>query len=320
MLAGLATCARREWPRLLDPRAFRGFFPRLPGNVGASPRVPRGTAFLTKHEHRSFPSMTRALAATGIAVALALSGCKPTPPGPKKSGPAVAQGEGVIVTVDEFKARLDEQSPFIRAALPDPGAEEGVPRQPDPLRGAGQGGREGGARERPRRAADALKKVMVQKLVQKTLRTTATPRKELPDAERPEVLRRAQGRLREAGPRARLAAVVLVAGRLARTGPRRAPRRRSSLAQVKTDEKKNPQAFQARSRDLVRRRRHQGRLAATSASGPRTSSTKQFGEPSPRPPSPSRTARTCVVETAAGLLRSSGSPAGRRGSPAPSTR
>jgi peptidyl-prolyl cis-trans isomerase C len=58
--------------------------------------------------------MTRALAATGIVVVLALSGCKPTPPGAQKSGPAVAQGDGVVVTVAEFKARLDEQSPFLR--------------------------------------------------------------------------------------------------------------------------------------------------------------------------------------------------------------
>jgi len=58
--------------------------------------------------------MTRALAAAGIAVALALSGCKPTPPGTQKSGPAVAQGDGVVVTAVEFKARLDEQSPFLR--------------------------------------------------------------------------------------------------------------------------------------------------------------------------------------------------------------
>ena len=33
----------------------------------------------------------------------------------KKSGPVVAQGNGVTITADEFKARLDEQSPFIRA-------------------------------------------------------------------------------------------------------------------------------------------------------------------------------------------------------------
>ena len=58
--------------------------------------------------------MTRALVATGFAVVLTLSGCsKPTSPGPRKSGPAVAQGEGVVVTVAEFQARLDE----VREAL-----------------------------------------------------------------------------------------------------------------------------------------------------------------------------------------------------------
>ena len=31
------------------------------------------------------------------------------------SGPVVAKGTGVTITADEFKARLDEQSPFIRA-------------------------------------------------------------------------------------------------------------------------------------------------------------------------------------------------------------
>lgn len=32
-----------------------------------------------------------------------------------KGGPAVAEGDGVTVTAEEFKARLDEQSPFVRA-------------------------------------------------------------------------------------------------------------------------------------------------------------------------------------------------------------
>lgn len=35
--------------------------------------------------------------------------------GGKKSGPAVAEGGGITVTADELKARLDEQSPFVRA-------------------------------------------------------------------------------------------------------------------------------------------------------------------------------------------------------------
>ena len=74
--------------------------------------------------------MTRALVATGFAVVLALSGCKPTPPGPQKSGPAVAQGEGVVVTVDRVQGPPRRAVPLPPAALPEPGAEEGVPRQP----------------------------------------------------------------------------------------------------------------------------------------------------------------------------------------------
>src|SRR6266496_694185 len=40
--------------------------------------------------------------------------CQPQK-GNKKSGPPVARGSGFTITADEFKARIDEQSPFIRA-------------------------------------------------------------------------------------------------------------------------------------------------------------------------------------------------------------
>jgi hypothetical protein len=33
----------------------------------------------------------------------------------KKSGTAVARGDGVVVTADEFKAKLEEQSPSVQA-------------------------------------------------------------------------------------------------------------------------------------------------------------------------------------------------------------
>ncbi len=125
--------------------------------------------------------MTRALVATGIAVALVLSGCKPTPPGPqKKSGPAVAQGDGVVVTVAEFQARLDEQSPFLRQRyqnldrkkefldslvkfeiLANAAAKEGYQNDPD--------------------VQLTLKKAMVQKLVQKKFGEGDL--KDIPDAD-----------------------------------------------------------------------------------------------------------------------------------------
>jgi peptidyl-prolyl cis-trans isomerase C len=52
--------------------------------------------------------MLRRLACIGLAT-LALAACG------KKSGPVVAKGEGFTITADDFKARLEEQSPFLRA-------------------------------------------------------------------------------------------------------------------------------------------------------------------------------------------------------------
>ena len=49
-----------------------------------------------------------------VLAATALVACQPQR-GPKKSGPAVARGDGVVVTADEFSARLKEQSPIIRS-------------------------------------------------------------------------------------------------------------------------------------------------------------------------------------------------------------
>ena len=144
--------------------------------------------------------MTRVLVATGFAVVLAISGCKPTPPaGQQKSGPAVAQGEGVVVTVAEFEARLNEQSPFLRQRY------QNLDRKKEFLDSlvkfeilANAAQKEGYA-ERPRRPADheeghgaeAGPEAVRRRRPQGHLRRR-----------RPEVLRRAQGRLREAGPRA----------------------------------------------------------------------------------------------------------------------
>ncbi len=56
--------------------------------------------------------MLRRIAFIGLA-ALAVTGCKNSDS--KKSGPVVAKGDGFTITAGEFKARLDEQSPFMRA-------------------------------------------------------------------------------------------------------------------------------------------------------------------------------------------------------------
>jgi peptidyl-prolyl cis-trans isomerase C len=51
-----------------------------------------------------------ALPLTALAVALALDACKKA-----STGPAVAHVGGEVITADEFKHRIDEQSPFLRA-------------------------------------------------------------------------------------------------------------------------------------------------------------------------------------------------------------
>ena len=55
--------------------------------------------------------MRRFLAFGLCAIALAACGGS----GKKSSGPVVAKGKGFEITADEFKARLDEQSPFMRS-------------------------------------------------------------------------------------------------------------------------------------------------------------------------------------------------------------
>jgi peptidyl-prolyl cis-trans isomerase C len=87
--------------------------------------------------------------------------------GPKKTGPAVAKGNGITITADEFKARLDEQSPFIRARY------STLERKKEFLDNlirfevlAKEAERQGLAKDPD--VQMTLKKIMVQKLVQKS--------------------------------------------------------------------------------------------------------------------------------------------------------
>jgi len=176
--------------------------------------------------------MLRATVLPALALALAAA-CSPQP---KKSGPAVAKGDGVLVTADEFKARLDEQSPFIRQryttlerkkefldnlvrfeVLAKAAQKQGLDKDPDVLM--------------------TVKKVMVQKLVQKTF-TEGDPVKEIPEADarkyyddhKEEYLKPEKVRL----------SAILVAAPA--TGPERAKKSaqvKKLLARVKAEEKKN---------------------------------------------------------------------------------
>jgi peptidyl-prolyl cis-trans isomerase C len=181
--------------------------------------------------------MTRALAATGIAVVLALSGCKPSPPGPQKSGPAVAQGEGVVVTVAEFKARLDEQSPFLRQryqnldrkkefldslvkfeVLARAAEKEGLQNDPD--------------------VQLTMKKAMVQKLVQKKFGEGDA--KDVSDADVQKFYDEHKDDFVKA-PRVRASGVLVAAGDNDRA--QKGALARKLAAQLKVDSKKDPQAI-----------------------------------------------------------------------------
>jgi len=183
--------------------------------------------------------MTRALVATGIAVVLALSGCKPTPAGAKKSGPAVAQGEGVVVTVAEFQARLDEQSPFLRQRyqnldrkkefldslvkfeiLASAAQKEGYQNDPD--------------------VQLTMKKAMVQKLVQK--RFAEGDAKDITDADVQKFYDEHKDDFVKPV-RVRTSALLVAATEKDRA--QKGAQAKKLLAQVKASSKKDPQAFQA---------------------------------------------------------------------------
>jgi peptidyl-prolyl cis-trans isomerase C len=125
--------------------------------------------------------MLRRLVILGIA-AFALAACHSKSSTAKKSGPVIAKGDGFTITADEFKARLDEQSPFMRARyntlerkkefLDNLVRFEVLSREADKQ----------GYRDDPE-VQQTLRKIMVQKLVQKRFNDPAAATAAVPDAD-----------------------------------------------------------------------------------------------------------------------------------------
>jgi peptidyl-prolyl cis-trans isomerase C len=183
--------------------------------------------------------MLRRFAFLGLA-ALAAAACSPQSGPKQKTGPAVAKGNGITITADEFKARLDEQSPFIRAryttldrkkefldslvrfeVLAREAEKQGLQNDPD--------------------VQLTMKKIMVQKLVQKSFQDPSAGAP-LPDAElqayydshkadyfRPK--------------KVRLAAVVFNAPEGSPERAKKSELAKKALAKLKVEEKKNTLAF-----------------------------------------------------------------------------
>jgi peptidyl-prolyl cis-trans isomerase C len=180
--------------------------------------------------------MVRRIALVTVAAALAACGNS----GPKKSGPAVATGSGITITADEFKARLDEQSPFIRARY------STLERKKEFLDNLVRF--EVLAKEAERQGLDkdpevqlTLRKIMVQKLVQKSFQDPGA--KELPEPELQKYYDEHKDEFNR--PRkARLAAIILNAPAGSPDRAKKVATARKALAKVKAEEKKNPAAFQ----------------------------------------------------------------------------
>jgi peptidyl-prolyl cis-trans isomerase C len=177
--------------------------------------------------------------ATFALAALALAACTQDK-GPRKTGPAVATGNGIVITAEEFKARLDEQSPFIRARY------STLERKKEFLDNLVRF--EVLAKEAERQGLDkdpdvqlTLRKVMVQKLVQKNF-ADQSGAKDLPDAELQKYYDEHKEEFQK--PRkVRLAAIVLNAPAGAPDRAKKVATARKALAQVKAAEKTNTLAF-----------------------------------------------------------------------------
>lgn len=184
--------------------------------------------------------MLRRTVTTALA-ALALVACTQDQ-GPKKTGPAVATGNGITITADEFKARLEEQSPFIRArystlerkkefldnlvrfeVLAKEAERLGLDKDPD--------------------VQNTVRKVMVQKLVQKNF-ADQSGAKDLPDAELQKYFDDHKDEFQKPK-KVRLAAIVFNAPAGSPDRAKKVAAARKALAQVKAAEKTNTLAFAA---------------------------------------------------------------------------
>jgi peptidyl-prolyl cis-trans isomerase C len=160
--------------------------------------------------------------------------------GPKKTGTPVARGNGLVITTDEFKARLDEQSPFIRAryttlerkkefldnlirqeVLAAEAERQGLDKDPD--------------------VRNTLRKIMVQKLVQKRFQADAAGA-DVPDADVQKFYEEHKAEFVRPR-RVRVHAIVFNAAAGTPDRAKKLALAKKTLAKVKADEKKNPMAF-----------------------------------------------------------------------------
>ena len=173
-------------------------------------------------------------------VLVVAAACSRGGPATAKKGPVVAQGGGVVITADELKARLDEQSPMIRASFQDlerkkqfldnmlrfellakAAEKEGLANDPDVL--------------------FTMKKVMVSKYYQRFFQDKDAAAN-VPDAEVQKYYDEHKDEFHRPA-RIHAAHVFLKAEAGSPERARKAAEAKKLLAQVLADEKKNPAAF-----------------------------------------------------------------------------
>jgi peptidyl-prolyl cis-trans isomerase C len=167
--------------------------------------------------------------------------CSPEKGSQKKSGTPVARGSGFTITSDEFKARIDEQSPFIRArystlerkkefldnlirqeVLAAEAARQGLDKDPD--------------------VQATLRKIMVQKLVQKKFAADPTAPPDVPEAD----LQKYYDEHKAEYVRPRKVRVHAVVWNAQAGSPERAKKlalAKKAVQKVRAEEKKNPLVF-----------------------------------------------------------------------------
>jgi peptidyl-prolyl cis-trans isomerase C len=161
--------------------------------------------------------------------------------GPKKTGAPVARGNGILITTDEFKARLDEQSPFIRARY------STIERKKEFLDNlirqevlAAEAERQGLDKDPDVR--NTLRKIMVQKLVQKRFAPDGNAATEVSEAELTKYYE--DHKTEYVRPRRiRVHAIVFNAALGTPDRAKKLALAKKVLAKVKAEEKKNPMAF-----------------------------------------------------------------------------
>jgi peptidyl-prolyl cis-trans isomerase C len=182
--------------------------------------------------------MLRRIVVIGLCVAAA---CQPSKG--QKSGTAVAKGNGIIITADEVKARLDEQPPSIRARYTT------LDRKKEFLDNlvrfevlAREAERQGLANDPDVQLT--LKKIMVQKLMQKRVQEPTGGARAIADADLQKYFEDHEGdyiRPRKV----RVAVVALLAPQGSPDRAKKAALAKKALTKLKAEEKKNALAFAA---------------------------------------------------------------------------